>query len=147
MSFEKFVENNKNNEPENPERRTILKAATGATVLAGMGKMGMEFAENENEVNKLYELLKGREHDAEFVNIAATMLLEEMNRENTESVRLVSGPGAGFGTGRIDILRDFLTKHLQSPTGSKYPFQKEVIESGVYTRKSLVDILSATTQE
>ncbi len=147
MSFEKIGSGvPKNGEPENPRRRMFLKGLVGGAALGALGAAGVNVYEHESDINQLNDYFKGKEGDIHAANEAASMLLEEMNVKNIERLALQSGTGIGLETARIDILRDFLTRHLQSPVGSKYPFQKDVIKSGVYTREILVEILSATTQ-
>lgn len=84
--------------------------------------------------------------DLSKVNHAANIILIEMNKDNLDKVSLNSGTNVLSGSGRLDVARDFLTKHLNSKVGSKYPFKNKIISSGVYKREDLADILSATTK-
>lgn len=139
MSSEKF--SSKSNEPENPGRRGFIRSVLGGAALAAVGTAGInKYIESEQKINELSDHFKGKEEDVAVAQEAARMLIAEMDAAKLTEVRLVSGQGAGFGTERLDILRDFLTQHLQSSVGRKYPFQKEVIKNGVYTKEILQTI-------
>ncbi len=137
-----------NNEPENPGRRGFLGKMFGAAALGTVAAMAgnkyiKQELENNNEINNLYLSFKDKENDIHKVNEATALLIEEMNKSSIDQVKI---SGMGHPNDRIDILRDFLTKHLNSKIGNKYSFKNRIFSSGVYKREDLIDILSATTK-
>lgn len=131
------------NEPENPGRRGFLGKMIGAAALGTITVINSnKYMKQESEINNLYLSFKGKEGDIHKVNEATTLLIEEMNKENVNQVKIT---GTGHPNERIDILRDFLTKHLNSKIGNKNPIKNKIFSSGVYTRDNLVEILSTTT--
>jgi hypothetical protein len=67
-----------------------------------------------------------------------TMLMDEMKAAKVESVRL---SGTGHPNNKIEILRTFLTNHLNSKVGHKYDSREKILSEGVYTQKSLIEIM------
>ncbi len=131
-----------NNEPENPGRRGFIRGVLGGAIATALGAKGVNrYMEKEKQLNDLHTYFEGKENDYYKVNEAANMLIQEMSVTNIQRVKL---SGTGSSNERIDILRDYLTRHLNSPAGHKYPFKQELLSFGFYTKESLSDILSAT---
>lgn len=123
--------------PENEGRRGFLgKMLAGVAGVTLGGVAVNKYMDAENKLNSLHESLKGQEENPAKAKEVIGLLLDEMNSANPplQKVRL-SGTGAPNTT--IDILRDFLTSHLNSHIGHKYSIKKEVFESGYYTIENL----------
>lgn len=131
-----------NNEPENPGRRGFIRGILGGAMVTALGVKGVnKYIEKEKEINDLHAYFEGKENDFYIVNEAANMLIQEMRVANIQRVKL---SGTGSSNERIDVLRDYLTRHLNSPAGYKYSFKQELFSFGYYTKESLTDILNTT---
>lgn len=130
-----------NNEPENPGRRGFIRGVLGGAIATALGaKVINKYIEKEKQLNDLHTSFEGKENDYYKVNEAANMLIQEMSVTNIQRVKL---SGIGSSNERIDILRDYLTRHLNSPAGHKYIFRQQLLSFGYYTNESLTDILNA----
>ncbi len=113
----------------NEGRRSFLKKvagiATAGIVGATLGIKGNKYLEREKELNKTFEFFNGHEEDFMFANKATHQLLSEMELENIARVKL---SGTGHPNERITILRDFLTKHINTSVGKKYTFRDLIIK-------------------
>ncbi|MCF7898412.1 MAG: hypothetical protein K9L31_00480 [Candidatus Pacebacteria bacterium] len=130
--------------PSDPSRRSFLGKMFGVAavgVVAAVG--GNKYIEEEKEIGSLMEHLSGQEENLAVVNEAATMLIDEMNKDNINEVKTF---GTGHPNKRIDVLRTFLSKYLNSKTGQKNQSRDKILNSGVFNRENLTDILSATTR-
>jgi hypothetical protein len=122
---------------ESPGRRGFLgdvgKMLAGAAAVT-LGVTGNKYMDAEK--NSLLESLKGQEENPAKAYEVIGLLLAEMNNANPQltKIKLSSEDGP---TDTIEILRDFLTHHLNSHIGHKYSIKKEVVVSGYYTKENL----------
>lgn len=136
-------ESGKNNDPKEG-RRNFLKIFGGAVAGAALGIEGNKYFERRQELNKLHELFNGKEDSFYYANKAAGYLLNEMEVENISRVRLSS---TGHPNERIEILRDFLTKHLNSSAGKKYhQLRDDILKEGFYVKDSLIVLMQASQE-
>jgi hypothetical protein len=126
---------------KNPSRRgflgdvgKILAGVVAVTAAATVVVKANKYMDAEK--NSLLESLKGQEENPKKAYEVIGLLLDEMNSANPplQKIRLSSEDGP---TNTIEILRDFLTFHLNSHIGHKYSIKKEVFESGYYTKENL----------
>lgn len=123
--------------PEKGRRGFLRGVLAGAAGLY----MGNKYIEKEKEINNFYKRFEGKEENYEVAAEAALLLMSEMKMSNLDHVPL---SGTGHPNDRIEILRSYLTRHLNKKgVGDKYPFQKQIIENGVYTKENLYTINSA----
>lgn len=147
-----------NNEPENPGRRGFIRGVLGGAIVTVFGVKGInKYLENEiqEELKKPVEEMNqeglnkyfGNDiEDLSKVNHAVNIILIEMNKEGLDKISLNSGTNVLGGNGRLDVSRDFLTKHLNSKVGSKYPVKGKIFSSRTYKKEDLVELLSLTTK-
>jgi hypothetical protein len=133
-------------ESENSSRRGFLKkmlggALTGVAVVAGVRGVD-KYVVGEDKLNELYASFEGKQEDFEKAHEAASMLMIEMEKSKVEKVRL---SGEGNPNNKIEILRDFLTSHINSHVGHKYSFREKFLVSGFYTKESLLAIQKEST--
>lgn len=130
----------KSDEPENPGRRGLLRGIVGGAVIGVLGVVGVnKYIQKENTLNNLYLSFKGEEENFSKAHEAADMLIHEMDKANIEKIKV---SGTGSSNEQIDILRDFLTSHINSHVGHKYTVRKELLDSGFYTKDTLAAISS-----
>ena len=118
------------------DRRGFLRGA-----IAGVGALVLGdkyILKPEQEKNNFYKQFKGQEKNYDTAIEAIEFLIAEMKIENIAKVAL---SGTGHKNYRIEILRDFLTTHLNTKgIGEKYYTRKQVIEQGFYTREDLITL-------
>jgi hypothetical protein len=127
-----------NEESPQQGRRGFLRG-----VLAGAAGLyvGNKYLEREKEINAFYLRFKDKERSYEAASQAALLLMNEMDMSNLDHVSL---SGTGYPNDRIEVLRTYLAQHLNTKgVGDKYPFQKQIMSSGVFTRENLL-MLNAT---
>ncbi len=108
--------------------RGILAGAAGLYV-------GNKYLEKEKEINLFFKDFEGKEKNYEVAAKAALLLMSEMEMSNVHHVSL---SGTGHPNNRIEVLRSYLTRHLNAQgIGNRYPFQKEIISGGAYTKENL----------
>lgn len=95
-----------NGEPHEGRRNFLGGLIAGAVGLAGVNKF---IVEPEKEKNDFYKKFEGREHMYDAAVSATQILLSEMNIDNLHRVAI---NGTGRTNYRVEILRDFLTTHL-----------------------------------
>ncbi len=108
------------------------------SALSATGLVFNKYQESEKKLNGLYVSLRGQEENFAKANEVAGLLMEEMKASKVESVRL---SGTGHPNNKIEILRTFLTNHLNSKVGHKYVSREKILSEGVYTQKTLVEIM------
>lgn len=132
--LEQFPNNNNEKNPDEG-RRKFLKGIFGLSTLAAVGLAGNKYFEKEKEINELFEEFKGKEGDFSSASEATGKLLDELEKAGLVSVKVT---GTGHSNERIDILRDFLTRHLNSESGKRYGSLREsILKAGVYTKENL----------
>lgn len=110
-------------------------AGAGALVL---GKEILKSPEGQESAGALYERFKGQEHSFSSAIDAANLLSAEMEMENISYVKL---SGYSPKNDRIGILRDFLTRHLNTKgIGEKYGNKNDIFSRGVYNKDNLLYI-------
>lgn len=123
--------------PQKGRRSFLSGIVAGAAGLY----LGNKYIEKEQEINNFYKRFEGKEENYEIAAEAALMLMSEMKMSNLDHV---SFSGTGHPNDRIEILRTYLTRHLNKKgVGDKYPFQKQIINNGSYTKESLASINDA----
>lgn len=122
---------------EDPSKRFFGKAAVATVVAGALVGTGVNRYMEEEKLNDLYSSFKGQEQNFEKASEAATLLIEEMNKANIQKVKLMGN----HSNNRIEILRTFLTQHIDSHTGNKYPFKNSLIIEGYYTKENLEAII------
>ncbi|MDQ5962504.1 MAG: hypothetical protein QG653_311 [Patescibacteria group bacterium] len=133
-------------EKPNEGRRNFLKIFGGAVAGSIVALKGNKYFEQEKELNKYHELFNGNEESFYYGNKAIGYLLYEMEVDNIARVK-ISGTGSGNVNERIVLLRDFLTKHLNSRVGKKYLGVRDLIlKDGVYTTDNLRVLLEVSQQ-
>lgn len=144
FSYDKLTTMSKleNNNSKNFNRREVV---VGGALAVGLASVGVNKYMEKDELDALYESLKGQEKNFGKAKEVAEMLKDEMVKNNIKAVRL---SGTGHENNRIEILRTFLTQHIDSHTGSKYPFKNSLIIGGHYTIENLEAIIKkASTLE
>jgi hypothetical protein len=140
----KYMSNYANSGPENQRRRDfIIKSAEVVVAVGLLAIFGNRFMNEEEKLNATHEYFKNKEKDFGKAKEAAEMLIQEM--ENTEpKLERIKILGK-HPNNRIEILRTFLTSHIDSHNGSKYPFKNSLIISGYYTKENLEAIIEKAT--
>lgn len=137
----RHMKNFAKNGPEGEGLQDRSKRVFGKALVAGAAVATVGFGVNkymeEEKLNDLYASFKGQEQNFEKASEAATLLIEEMDKANIQKVKLMGN----HPNNRIEILRSFLTSHIDSHTGSKYPFKNSLIISGYYTKENLEAII------
>ena len=121
---------------QDPSKRVFGKTLVVGAVMATVG-LGVNKYMEEEELNDLYSSFKGQEKNFEKAKEAATLLIKEMDKAHISKVKLIGN----HPNNRIEILRSYLTNHIDSHTGSKYPFKNSLIISGYYTKENLNDVI------
>ena len=133
-------------EKPNEGRRNFLKIFGGALAGTALGLQGNKYFKQEKELNKYHELFNGNEESFYYGNKAIGYLLYEMEVDNIARVKIL-GTGSGNINQRIVLLRDFLTKHLNSRSGKKYLGVRDLIlKDGVYTIDNLRTLLQVSQE-
>jgi hypothetical protein len=128
-----------NNSPKDPSRRDFLGKVVGGALAVGLAStVGINKYMEEEKLNTLYTSFKGQEKNFGKAKEAAEMLRDEMVKNNIKAVKL---SGTGHENNHIEILRTFLTSHIDSQTGNKYPFKNSLIIGGYYTKENLEAII------
>lgn len=123
--------------PKQGKRGFIRGMIAGAVGLY----VGNKYLKKEQEINNFYKQFEGKEGSYEVASEAALLLISEMKMSNLDNVLL---SGTGNPNERIEVLRSYLTRHLNTKgIGNKYSFQKQIIEKGFYTKENLALINSA----
>lgn len=125
---------------EDPSKRLLGKAAVATVVAGALVGTGINRYIEEEKLNDLYSSFKGQEKNFEKAKEAAEMLIEEMDKAGITRVKLIGE----HPNNRIEILRTFLTSHIDSPIGNRYPFKNSLIISGYYTKENLEAIIKRT---
>lgn len=125
-------------------RRNFLKGV-GVGVAASLGAtLGINtFLKKEGEVNALYEEF-GPNADIEDIDKvirASEMLREEILKEDTstdiiinKSVRL---SGTGHPNPKIDILRDYVRRYLNTRSHNENPLSEQILKKGTISINDL----------
>jgi hypothetical protein len=137
--------NSKKAQGENtsPTRRGFLKtigAVAASAVTFGVGTHQVnKYAIEERKLNDLFARFNGQEKSFLAASDAANLLIGEMEMENTATVNI---SGTSHPNNRIEILRNFLTQHLQTRgIGERYyDVQKSILSRGVYDKYSLIKL-------
>lgn len=133
--MEQFPNNNNNEKNPDEGRRKFLKGIFGLSTLAAVGLAGNKYIEKEKEINELFEEFRGQEANFSSVIEATNKLLDELEKAGLVSVKVT---GTGHSNEKIDILRDFLTRHLNSEPGKRYGNLREsILKAGIYTKENL----------
>ncbi len=140
------MKNFENNSPVDPERRGFLGKMVGAALAVGaMGVVTNEVVnkyQEEEDLNTLRNSLEGQGESFSKANGVAKMLLDEMVKGDIKAVKL---SGEGHSNNRIEILRSFLTEHLNSTVGVKYESKKQLWAAGAYTKESLATLIAESS--
>lgn len=132
--LEQFPQNNNDKGPDGV-RRKFLKGIFGLSTLAAVSLAGNKYFEKEKETNELFERFKGKEGDFSSAVYATETLVSELEKANLVSVKVT---GTGHSNEKIDVIRDFLTRHLSSEFGKRYGgIRESVLRAGVYTKENL----------
>lgn len=131
-----------NEQPENAGRRGFLGSMLGgALAVVGVGLGANKYMEAEKKLNDLHLSFKGEEENFSKAGEAASMLIEEMQKNNIETVKL----SGNHPNNTVEILRTFLTEHLNSVVGKKYPSKDGLWTAGVYTKESLTTLIAESS--
>lgn len=147
--MEMLPNSQKNNQPkkENTIRNTFLSMVAGAVALVSNGEVvaspnsGDKIIENkyfkqEQEVNDLAKHFEGKESSYVYVVEAATKLIYEMESNKIKEVDLYTKANGRFVSEKIDILRTFIEKHLQSENGHHYAVTNNDIRGKIFSEKN-----------
>lgn len=132
--------NQQDSSPKSLPRRGFLKTlgiAAASMITGGVIQYeGNKYLIKEKELNDFFARFEGKEMSFIVAVDASNLLRAEMERDNIQTVTL---SGTGHPNNRIEILRNFLTRHLQTKgIGDRYAVQKSIIEGGVYDKENLV---------
>ena len=137
-----------NNDKPNEGKRSFLRRVfVGAAAIAvGDKYLVSKDTKKSEEVNSekldqsiesandLFNHFEGKERDYNFAVEATSILAKEMGDRIT-TVRL---SGTGHPNEKIEILRNYLSSHLNSKgIGDKYSSQKQIFAAGVFTKDNL----------
>lgn len=145
------MNNFENNTLKNEGRRGFLEKIGKSLTAVTVGAFGTglilnktnKYAEAEKNNKELSESLEGKDQDFSKVRIIAASLLAEMDKNGIQEIK-ISG---GYQNNTIEILRNFITRHLESKVGSVYSSREKIIISGVYTKQDILNIVKVSTIE
>ena len=123
-------------------RRGFLRGVVATVASVALGYEIIKSPDEKENVKEstgdLYERFKGQESNFFSARDAADLLCSELDVINKASVK-ISGDDAP--NNRIEILRTFLTAHLQTKgVGEKYDHRDEIISRGIYNKNILLYI-------
>lgn len=154
--------NGKDDGLESPKRRKLLGfiggvmgvAATGkglsnvmARLIVPSGKENNTVLESNSSQMKLetsddcVRYFGGHENDPKYVIVAATELIETMEKENLKEIGTMEFYGANHVSDKADYLRTFIRQHIQGIEGHHYPFSASIIENKKFTIDDLKNII------
>ena len=127
-------------------RNTFLSMVSGAVALVSGGeaiaspKAGDQATENkyfkqEQEVNDLAKHFEGKETSYVFVIEAATKLVYEMEANKIKEVDLYTKAEGRPVSEKVNILRTFIEKHIQSENGHHYAVINNDIRGKILSQK------------
>lgn len=135
-----------NSRPENPKRRDFLKILGVGAVGALVAVKGNKILENKYEQEELMHKFKDQEWNFSRVHEAAGLLRKEI--ENPDNgISSVEPYGSWAPSSKIGILRDFLTRHMNSKFGKHYSFSAAVRWNSPYTVDILVQLEEETKKK
>lgn len=131
-----------NEEIKDQSRRGFLKGllGAGAALVAGAGLtvVGNRFIENERKFEDLSEKFKkGQEDNYDLAKEAVALLKSKMVSLSIVEINI----NKSNNNDEIDLLRDFLNKHLNGEKGKHYSSRDKILQGGVYNIAILDEIL------
>ena len=127
-----------------PSRRGFLKTVGVALVGAGAALTGNKYLVEEKEGSArdaFYLKFKNQEKSFQSAIEASLLLIAEMEAINIAKVSL---SGTGHPNYRVEILRNFLTLHLNTKrVGNRYySIQRRILDQGYYDKEILLELSS-----
>ena len=124
-------------EPSKGRRGFIRGALAGAASMY----LGNKYLEKKKVVDDFYKRFEGQESNYNTAVEATILLINELDATNTKHVSI---SGTGHPNERIEILRNYLTRHLNTKNvGDKYSIRETILKQGYYDK----DVLAMLNSE